>query len=70
MSEWTPEAVQAEAERRAAAEANGMCPDSGYSIEVCWAVELCDCAYAPPSRCETCGLRVWDTEDHAFRAHA
>jgi hypothetical protein len=68
-TDWTPEALAAEAERRAAYEATGMCPDSGSSIGHCWATDLCDCAYAPPEPCRRCGVYVWDLPEHQRRQH-
>ena len=61
--------MAAEGERRAALEAQGQCPDSGYPIVRCWA-SVCDCAYAPPKACSLCGLIVWDIPDHRKRTHA
>jgi hypothetical protein len=65
---WTPEALAAEAERRAAYEATGMCLDSGYTIGHCW-ITICDCAFAPPTRCHPCRIEVWDLPDHIRRHH-
>jgi hypothetical protein len=66
---WTPEALAAEAERRLDSESRGLCPDSGYTIGECWAVDLCDCAWAPPHPCPECGTKVWDLADHGRRQH-
>jgi hypothetical protein len=69
MTDWTPDALAAEAERRTAYEATGNCPDSGYTISHCWTIDLCDCSMAPPARCNVCGVKVWDIDYHSRRMH-
>jgi hypothetical protein len=69
MTDWTPKALEAEYERRREIEARGLCPDSGYSIGKCWAVDLCDCSFEPPNRCLQCGTEVWDLGEHDRRRH-
>jgi hypothetical protein len=64
MSDWTPEGLAAEDERRREVESRGICPDSGYTIGHCWTVDLCDCAYGAPDHCPQCGIAVWDLADH------
>ena len=68
VSDWTPEDLAAEQERRAEVEADGICPDSGYKIAKCWRT-ICDCAYAPPVKCAHCRVKVWDMVDHLRRRH-
>jgi hypothetical protein len=69
VSEWDQAALDAEAERLAATEARGVCPFSGYTIQRCWEVELCDCAWSPPQRCSVCATVVWDLDAHITRIH-
>lgn len=47
MSEWTADAIYEEERRRAAEWAQGICPDSGLTIQSCKA-SVCDCFQAAP----------------------
>jgi hypothetical protein len=42
--------------------------DDVYHRALLWKT-ICDCAWAPPTRCHPCRIEVWDLPDHTRRHH-